>query len=87
MYYALTAKGLDRVEQGLPERKSDYFEVLGAISDLEITDPLNPHTTALIMEIMEMPKGSSIHSALKSLANNGLIEEIQKGDDRFPDFK
>ncbi len=87
MHYALTAKGLDRVEQGLPERRSDYFEVLGAISDLEITDPFRPHTTALIIDIMERPKGSSIHNALKSLTNNGLIEEIQRGDERFPDFK
>jgi len=86
MYYALTDKGLNRAEQGLPEQKSDYFGVLGALTDLEETEPFKPHTTAQIMQVMEKPRGYSIYLALESLINNDLIEEVQKGDERFPDF-
>lgn len=87
MYYALTKKGYDRVERGLPEHKSDYFSVLGALADLEETEPLKPHMPHQIRRAMEKPRSYSLYLTLKSLTKNGLIEEIPIGDERFPDFK
>jgi len=87
MYYAITSKGLDRVEQGLPEQRSDYFGVLGALADLEEAEPLKPHSKSQISSTMELPKGHAIYFALKSLIKNGLIEVVYEGDERFLDFK
>lgn len=82
MYYSLTEQGLARVEQGLPEKRSDYFSVLGAIADLEEVNPLKAHTELEIRNVREKPKAPII-LMLRSLVRHGLIEEVTPGDERF----
>lgn len=86
-YYALTSSGLDRVEKGLPDSESDYTLVLGAIADLEEQNPLRPHGEGEIKQVMRKPPSYTILATLKDLMSRGYIEEIQRGDERFPDFQ
>lgn len=78
-YYALTAKGYDRLEKGLSAGSMDG--VIGAFADLEEENPNKPHTDDEAYQLIGRPTGFQI--ALRRATKNGYIEEIQPGDDRF----
>lgn len=84
MYYVLTRKGLDRVEEGLPDKHSDYFLVLGAIADLEEQwEGSKAFSERDILREMGKAPNYVIFLTLKSLVKSGLVEEVQRGDERF----
>ena len=75
MYYALTEKGLSKVEAGLPYKPSLYYSTLGAIADLE---ECYGGTRAIrdleIFKLMKPSPEKSVRLALNKLVRNGLIE-------------
>ncbi len=81
-YYALTASGLDKVEAGLVE-KGVMDATLGALIDLEETQPDRPHT---LDELIQMSENAATQKGLDEAIRRGYAEQIQPGDERFSNF-
>ena len=83
MYYALTEKGLNKVEAGLPDKPSDYYSVLGAIADLEEKYGGSKAICQRELVALVEPKNVPLPIVLGQLIRNGLVEVVKEGDKRF----
>lgn len=87
-YFALTPKGLDRVEQGLSSSLTDA--VLDTVADFEEVEPLQPHSETAIIANMYESAGLPYEVAergLRGAVRRGYLEMIFPGDERFPDWE
>jgi len=84
MYYALTRKGYDKVEAGLPYKPSLYYSTLGAVADLE--ERYEGTRAIRDLEIFRLMKPSpekSVRLALNKLVRNGLIETTNREGGKY----
>lgn len=81
-YYALTEKGLNKVEAGLTGR-SQVEEVLGALMDLEEQYEGTHPITALEVSNLVRLSDAEVVQTLNRAVSRGYVEVVAPGDERF----